>query len=87
MYNELKSCYCGQIIRLSNLINLQIIFNYNSSAIPEKRRCTIYDKEGWKCNDQTCIPKDWVCDKNFQCENTDNSDEEDGCQLYPGMIN
>ena len=59
---------------------------YHFSVIPEVRRCTIYSKEGWKCNDGSCIPKQWICDKDYQCENVDDkSDEEEGCNLYPGI--
>ena len=58
--------------------------SFRSSSIPDTRKCLLYGKEAWKCDDQTCIPKEWICDKTNQCER-DNSDEEEGCNLYPGM--
>ena len=40
------------------------------------------DTPGWKCDSGLCIPTEWVCDKEYQCD-SDNSDEEEGCKLYP----
>ena len=52
--------------------------------VPAERQCETRDfGAGWKCNDGECIPKSWVCDKNYQCQN-DDSDEEEGCSLFPG---
>ena len=36
---------------------------------------------GWKCS-SGCLPFKYVCDNEFQCLN-DDSDEEEGCQLFP----
>ena len=48
----------------------------------------IQGKQGWKCNDGSCIKLAWVCDKNNQCPfhngQPDNSDEELGCNLDSG---
>ena len=44
---------------------------------------------GWRCNNGECIDAEWVCDGEYQCEydnfnDPDDSDEIEGCQLYPG---
>ena len=59
-----------------------LIFRFRE--FPEDKNCTD-GKYGWKCNDGTCIEADWVCDGENQCPYPDNSDEEIGCNLYPGM--
>ena len=46
-------------------------------------------KSGWKCDSGDCIRSDWVCDGFKQCpvintSSPDDSDEEIGCNLYPG---
>ena len=50
-----------------------------------ERKCVLSGTPGWKCDSGLCIPMDWVCDKEHQCE-SDNSDEEEGCKLYPGKM-
>ena len=57
------------------------------AKIKEKGRHCIQDiigKPGWSCNDGTCLPLSNVCD-NFdtQCPDGDDSDEVDGCWLFP----
>ena len=62
-----------------------------SRLFPEPRSCRYGNDEGWKCDDGECIPQRWVCDQINQCpfrknNAPDNSDEEIGCNLYPGNI-
>ena len=58
------------------------LFCLCAANIPEARKCTFLGLDGWKCDDQSCIPQEWICDNYYQCL-TDDSDEEDGCNLYP----
>ena len=48
-------------------------------------RCTIVrNNDGFKCTrGGGCIPLEWVCDEEVQCELPDESDEGFGCDLYP----
>ena len=56
-------------------------------SLPENRWCN-GDARQFQCDSGECIPVDWVCDGNEQCgvDISDNSDEEIGCNLYPGKL-
>ena len=56
---------------------------------PEHRNCTTGNTWGWKCDSGDCIPNYQICDQDKQCpiisnNKVDNSDESEGCDLYPG---
>ena len=55
----------------------------------EHRNCTTGNTWGWKCDSGDCIPNYQICDQDKQCpiisnNKIDNSDESEGCDLYPG---
>ena len=59
-----------------------------SRQVPVSRKCKLKDHQGWRCNNGHCILREWICDGENQCEyedvnNPDNSDEEEGCNLFP----
>ena len=49
----------------------------------------MFDKDtktkGWQCDisSKKCLPLNQICDRNEDCH-ADKSDEEIGCNLYPG---
>ena len=58
----------------------------NKIVIPDERKCTISDQDGWKCTgcdsiSDCCIPRKWICDGHHQCLN-DDTDEIEGCALF-----
>ena len=73
-------------IRLQNFVMfLSDIFFFLRATFELERKCLLIDTPGWKCDSGLCIPTEWVCDKEYQCD-SDNSDEEEGCKLYPGKM-
>ena len=59
-------------------------------VIPTERKCSLYNKDGWKCTDcrkkdECCIYKEWICDGENQC-NHDDSDEVEGCALLESLL-
>ena len=58
--------------------------------IPPERKCSLYNRDGWKCtdcrkNDECCISKEWICDGENQCI-YDDSDEVEGCALLETIL-
>ena len=50
------------------------------------KNCTVIDdKIGWRCKD-ICMPLEWVCDNDRNQCPLDQSDEDEGCHLFPGKI-
>ena len=62
--------------------------SYLSRQVPVSRKCKLKEHPGWRCNNGQCILRQWICDGENQCEykdvnNPDNSDEKEGCNLFP----
>lgn len=46
--------------------------------------CRFAGQPGFRCPRQgDCLPLEWVCDGEVQCQHPDDADEEEGCNMYP----
>ena len=76
---------CQVIISQNVVTLLSDIYFLLRTTFELERKCLIGGTPGWKCDNGRCIPTEWVCDKEYQC-GTDSSDEEKGCNSYPGKM-
>ena len=68
---------------------MNILFFQKNRKFPKSRTCE--SGQGWRCDNGECLPSEWVCDGDKQCQyldtnKPDNSDEEEGCNLFPSKV-